>query len=303
VVLGAHYDHLGYGGPSSLAGGKKMAIHPGADDNGSGTTALLELARRFGAAGNRQGRRLVFVAFSGEELGLYGSAHYCREPLFPLADTAAMFNLDMVGRLRADPTTGKGRVLCEGAGTAKEFKPWLAEMAQKYQFQFRTQDSGFGPSDHASFCGKKVPVLFFWTGDHPDYHRPTDTADRINLQGMSRIVNMSEELVGRMAGVKKPAFVEVKGGGGIRPSSGPRLGIRPGYGDDGDGVLVEGVGDGTPAARGGIRKDDRIVGIAGKSVKNIQTYMTAMAGQKPGSTIEVVVMRAGNKVPLKVKLD
>jgi hypothetical protein len=302
-VIGAHYDHLGYGGPSSLAGGKKMAIHPGADDNGSGTTAVMELARRFAAQGNRQGRRLLFITFSGEELGLYGSRHYCKEPLFPLADTAAMYNLDMVGRLSPDRKTGKDRLLCQGAGTAKEFNPLVAEMAKKYDFQMSVQASGFGPSDHDSFCAKKVPVLFFWTGDHADYHRPSDTADKINLPGMRRIVDMSQEAIARLGGAAKPAFVEVKRAGRPRPSSGPRLGIRPAYGDEGEGVLVEGVSDGGPAARGGVKEEDRIVGIAGKPVKDLQTYMEALAGQKGGTTIEVVVTRAGKKVPLKIKLD
>jgi S1-C subfamily serine protease len=147
-------------------------------------------------------------------------------------------------------------------------------------------------------------VLFFWTGYHEDYHRPGDTADKINVQGMRRVVDMSQEVVTALATGKKPAFVEVKGGGGVRPSRGPRLGIRPSYGDDEDkGVEVEVVSDGTPASRGGIKGGDRIVGIAGKPVKNLETYMEALAGQKAGSTIEVIVVRGGKKVPLRIKLD
>jgi hypothetical protein len=305
IVIGAHYDHLGYGGTSSRTGAKKMAIHHGADDNASGTTAIMELARRLAARQNREGRRLVFMAYSGEELGLLGSRHYCKSPIYPLTSTAAMFNLDMVGRLRVDAKTKKERVLSEGSGTAKDFKPLLDTLMTKYDFQHSAKASGFGPSDHASFCAKKVPVLFLWTGNHADYHMPTDTADKINVQGMRRIVDLSEEVVSYLATVKtKPAFVEVKGGGGPRPSGGPRLGITPDYGNEqDDGVEVLSVAEGAPAERAGIKSGDRIVAIANKEVKNLQTYMTAMAPQKPGTTIDVVVVRGGKKVTLKVKLD
>jgi hypothetical protein len=303
VVVGAHYDHLGYGGPSSMSRAKKREIHHGADDNASGTTAILELARRFAAIKNRQGRRLVFIAFSGEELGLFGSRHYCDKPIFPLEKTAAMYNLDMVGRLREDQKTGKGRLLTEGHGTAAPFKEMIDNLAKKYEFTLASQASGFGPSDHASFCGKKVPVLFVWNGTHADYHRPTDTADKINVPGMRRIVDMSEEAITTLTRMEKPTFIEVKGSPGVRPSSGPRLGIRPEYGSDKPGVAVEGVTAGTPADKGGIKAGDLIVGLAGKPVKDLKTYMLVMSNQKMGTTIEVEVERGGKKVKLQVKLE
>jgi hypothetical protein len=303
VVVGAHYDHLGYGGPSSLAASKGRQIHHGADDNGSGTTALLELARRFASIKDRQGRRLVFIAFSGEELGLFGSQHYCKQPLFPLQRTAAMYNLDMVGRLRPDTKTGKGKLLTEGHGTARPFKEMIDNLAKKYDLTLASKESGIGPSDHASFCEKRVPVLFVWTGDHADYHRPSDTADKINLDGMSRIVDMSEEAIATLTRIDKPAFVEVKGATGMRPSGGPRLGIRPGYGGDTAGVAVEGVTPGGPAEQGGVKSGDVVVGLAGKPIKDLQTYMVVMKTQKRGSTIEVEVVRGGKKVKLQVKLE
>jgi hypothetical protein len=302
VVVGAHYDHLGYGGPSSNAPSKKRAIHHGADDNGSGTTAMLELARRFAAQKPRQGRRLVFVAFSGEELGLFGSAHYCKEPAYPLARTAAMYNLDMVGRLSKDKETGLDRVLTEGHGTAKEFEGLIDAGAKKYGFALKKQASGFGPSDHASFCSKKVPVLFVWTGVHADYHKPSDTADKINLEGMRRVVDMSEEIIARLTQMDRPTFLEVKGAPMGRPSSGPRLGIRPGY-SDAEGVEVEGVSSGGAAEKAGVKDGDRIVEIAGKPVKNINEYMQAMALQKKGATIEIVVVRGKETKKLKVNLE
>jgi hypothetical protein len=304
VILGAHYDHLGYGGPSSLATTKRPAVHHGADDNASGATALMELARRFARDPGRRGRRLVFLAFSGEEIALLGSRHYCAHPLFPLDATVAMVNLDMVGRLREDPRAGKDRLLAQGTGTAKEFKPLLDRLVKKYDFQLVGSPGGFGPSDHSSFCAKKVPVLFFWTGDHPDYHRPSDTADKINVAGMRKVTDFTEEVVAGLSALsKRPAFVEVKGGGGMRPSSGPRLGIRPEYGGVDDGVAVEGVTPGLPAERAGIKEGDRIVAIAGKPVKDLRAYMTVLAAQKKGDTIEVVVLRAGKRVPLRVKLE
>jgi hypothetical protein len=303
VVIGAHYDHLGYGSTSSLTNSKRSQIHYGADDNGSGTTAIMELARRFAAVKDRQGRRLVFVAFSGEELGLFGSRHYCNKPPFPLDRTAAMYNLDMVGRLRTDAKTGKGRLLTEGHGTAKPFKPLIDNLAKQYDFTLTSKASGFGPSDHASFCGKKVPVLFVWTGVHADYHRPTDTADKIDVAGMRRIVDMSQETIAELARMDKPAFIEVKGDPGRRPSGGPRLGFRPGYGGETAGVEVEGVTAGGPAEKGGVKDGDVIVALAGKPVKDLRTYMVIMSNQKKGDTIDVEVVRKGNKVKLKVKLE
>jgi hypothetical protein len=306
VVIGAHYDHLGYGSVGSRTGGRKMAMHPGADDNGSGTTTLMELARHFAAIKQRQGRRLVFIAFSGEELGLFGSVHYCKNPLFPLEETATMLNLDMVGRLNIDPQTGKGKLLSEGNGTAKEFKELVDRLISKHDFQLKAQQSGFGPSDHASFCAKKIPVLFFWTNYHDDYHMPTDTADKINISGMRRVLELSEDVVTWMATVpKRPAFVEVKNTGGARPAGGgPRLGIRPSYGNEQEnGVEVEAVTAGLPADRAGIVGGDLIVAIQNKPVKNLQTYMTAMGGVKNGDTIEVTIVRKDKKMTLKVKLD
>jgi Zn-dependent M28 family amino/carboxypeptidase len=305
VVVGAHYDHLGYGRFfGSRDGGRRRAIHHGADDNGSGTTALLELARRFAAQPNRQGRRLVFIAFSGEELGLLGSRHFCEKPTVPLKDVAAMLNLDMVGRLAPDPKTGKAnRLLSQGSGTAKEFKALVEPLVKKYDFHHVAQASGFGPSDHSSFCAKKVPVLFFWTGTHADYHMPSDTADKINVPGMRRVTDLAEEVAAWMVTVpKRPAFVVVKGGG-VRPSKGPRLGIRPGYTEEQQGLLVEAVIDGGPGDRGGLKAGDVIVDIAGREVKNIQTYMDAMALQQGGRVIQVLVLRKGKKLPLKVPLD
>lgn len=304
VVIGAHYDHLGHGGNGSLARAKKMAIHHGADDNGSGTTTMMELARRFASLKDRQGRRLLFVAFSGEELGLFGSEYYCKYPLYPLEETASMFNLDMVGRLRIDKASGKAKLLSEGCGTAAPFRELLDKLGRKHGFKMVNKPSGFGPSDHASFCSKDVPVLFLWTDYHEDYHRPSDTSDKINIEGMRRIADLSQEAIVALAQMDKPEYIKVKTDTKSPGKyDGPTLGIIPSYSDEEEGLLISGVSEGRPAAKAGLKADDRITSIGGKPIKNIQTYMTVLAGHKKGQTIEVGIVRNGKKKTVKVKLE
>jgi hypothetical protein len=305
IILGAHYDHVGYGGAGSLATLKKMAIHHGADDNGSGSTSVMELARRIAAIPNREGRRVLFMTFSAEESGLIGSEAYCKNPLYPLDKTAAMINLDMVGRLVQDDKTHKDKLTVYGTGSAKTFDKLIDSINKKYDFQLRKVASGMGPSDQMSFYEKKMPVFFFFTNDHADYHRPSDTADKINVSGMRRIVDMTEDLAVHLTTCDRPEYVKVAGGGGGTgtPGGGPRLGIKPDYGDDKEGVLINGVVEGTPAERAGLKDGDRIVEIGGQAVKGLEGYMTLMKGQKPGSTIEVGVLRAKEKKIVKVKLD
>ena len=303
IVIGAHYDHVGYGGFSSLAQVKMPTLHPGADDNASGTTALLELAHRFGSMSGREGRRLVFIAFSGEELGLYGSVAYCANPLFPLEQTAAMVNLDMVGRLRPEKMSGKDRLLVQGVGTSPGFDGLIEKLNKGRDFQFVKQQSGFGPSDHNSFCAKKRPVLFFWTDVHEDYHRPTDLPDRINYEGMTKILGFAQSVIAELSTVaEKPSFVEVaRGGGQGRPMGNrPRLGIRPGYNEGEMGVVVEGVSPGEAAEKSGIKQGDRIIEMAGKPVQNIEGYMQLMGTIKPGTTVEITLLRKDQKVQVKV---
>lgn len=303
VVIGAHYDHLGYGGRGSRTKNpKKKEIHHGADDNASGTTTLIELARRFGAQKNRKGRRLVFIAFTAEESGLIGSRHYTkRAPLFPLKDTVAMVNLDMVGRLRPDPKTGKDKLLVEGVGTAKGFEPML-EKLNTPGFQLVKKKGGNGPSDHDSFYNARIPVVFFWTGLHEDYHRPSDTADKINVAGMRRIAEYAQQVIGTLATQEqRPEYVQVASS--FTPTTGsktPRLGIMPDYEEEKAGVLVGGVAKGGPAEKGGLKAGDLIVEIAGRGTPNINVYMAVMGQQRPGSPLDVTVLRGGKKLKLKV---
>jgi Peptidase family M28/PDZ domain/PA domain len=304
VVIGAHYDHLGYGGFGSLAPGV-TAIHHGADDNASGTTMLLELARRFGRAGDRTGRRLVFIAFSGEERGLLGSAYYCEHPLFPMDQTVAMVNMDMVGRLRPDKETHKDKILVYGTGSAANFDKLIDAVNAPFGFQLRKTPTGMGPSDQQSFYLKKVPVYFFFTDLHSDYHRPSDTADKINYAGMARVADFVEQTVLQLDSLpERPRYVKVNTPAMDRTYiSGPRLGIQPSYGDPEDGVLLSGVSPETPAARAGLREGDRILEMAGKPVKNLQVYMAIMSGQKKGDLLDVGVLRGGKRLTIKVKLE
>jgi aminopeptidase YwaD len=216
-----------------------------------------------------------------------------------------MFNLDMVGRLTPDRDTGRGKLLVEGNGTSKAFEALVDRLSKKHDdFLMKRSASLLPNSDHFSFYQKKVPVLFFWTGLHPDYHRPSDTADKINVRGMRRVVDLAEEVVGELAAMpQRPGFEKVKVGGGVSPSRGPRLGIIPDYGEGGKGLEVGGVSDGGPAARAGLKKGDVITAINDRPVKNIETYMEAMSAQKRGSTITVAILRDGKKQEVKVKLD
>jgi hypothetical protein len=309
VIIGGHYDHLGYGGSGSMARGAN-AIHHGADDNASGSTTVIELARRFAGLKDRQGRRLVFMAFSAEELGLLGSVHYCKEPLFPLDKTVAMINLDMVGRLRPDKDSGQQKIDIGGTGTAKEFDPLLERLNQKYNFKIRKTASGLGPSDHQSFFMKKLPVLFFFTGFHSDYHRPSDTWDKINVDGMATVADLVEEIAGEVAAAEsRPEFVDVKGGAfrpepadGARPATpavSVRLGAKFDYSDEKEGVLIEGVTPDEPAAKAGLKEGDRIMAINGEPVKNITGYMTLMNKAERGKAVELTVQRKDEKLTIK----
>lgn len=307
VVLGAHYDHLGFGGMGSLARGLTTpTIHHGADDNASGTTLMIEVARRFGHMPDRQGRTLIFMAFSGEESGLIGSQYYCKHPLFPLAETAAMVNIDMVGRLRQDADAKKDRLVIYGTGTSPSFAPFLKSVAERLSFKFHEVATGMGPSDQESFYLKKIPVLFFFTDTHKDYHRPTDTADKINYEGMVKIGELVEATLEHLATVTpRPAYFEVPSAPtASRSRSGvPSIGIRPSYGDEGPGVLLDGVTAGRPAAKAGLKEGDRIVAILGKPCKDMEMYMTLMGGVKPGDTVEFTILREGKKIPIKIATE
>ncbi|MBT6154905.1 MAG: M20/M25/M40 family metallo-hydrolase [Planctomycetaceae bacterium] len=297
VVIGAHYDHVGMGGRGSLAPGSK-AVHNGADDNASGTVALIELARRFGSRDKKPARRIVFIAFTAEERGLIGSAHYVKNPVFPLEKTIAMLNMDMVGRVTDD------KLVVYGIGTTPRWKKLIEAEGKKHNFKLTLKEGGFGPSDHSSFYGKKMPVLHFFSGTHKDYHRPTDDWDKINLAGMSRVVQMVEEVADSTIATKeRPKYIEVK-----RKSTQARTGSRPYFGsipdfaENAKGYAIMAVAGGSPAAKGGLKGGDVIVGLGGQKIGNLSDFDLALRKFKAGDEVDIVVQRKGKEVKLKVIL-
>ncbi len=298
IVIGAHYDHVGMGGPGSLAPGSHE-VHNGADDNGSGTVSLLELARRFAARKEKPSRRLVFIAFTAEERGLIGSNYYVKHPLFPLKDTIAMFNMDMVGRLRND------KLIVYGTGTAARWKPMLEKLGKQHGFDLSYKPEGLGPSDHAKFYGEKIPVLHFFTDTHRDYHRPSDDVDKINVPGMNRVVDLLEDIILQtLADKERPKYILVKGSAQIdRGGSRPYFGSIPDFGNDAPGYAISGVAPGSPADKGGLKGGDVIVQMGKQKIGSLDDFDLALRDFKPGDQAEVTVIREGKKVNLKVILD
>ena len=297
VVLGAHYDHLGYGGANSAAPGEN-AVHHGADDNASGTALLVEVARVLAAEGPFP-RTILFVAFSGEERGLLGSAHYTANAAVPLEDTVAMVNLDMVGRLDGD------KIVVHGTGTGTGLEPLVDRLVAARGLEAAKEPGGFGPSDHSSFYARKIPVLHLFTGSHSDYHRPTDTADKLNYDGMVRIARLVADVVRELATAPEPpAYVEVASkqfarGGGDRPY----FGSIPDFGKPGKGYAITGTTKDSPAARGGLKGGDVIVRLGGSAVTGLEDFDSALRKHKGGDTVPVVVVRDGAEVTLDVTLD
>ena len=295
VVIGAHYDHLGRGEVGTkrtrqhghpLRGRRQRLRDDGPD--GAGPPV-----RRDGRTA--QGRRLVFIAFSGEERGLFGSlALRGQARRSRWTETVAMLNMDMVGRLRPDEKDKKDRIVIGGLGTAKTFEKLIDEANAKFDFHVSKDKAGVGPSDHTSFYLAKVPVYFFFTGEHAEYHTPKDRPETINFAGIAKVADLVEGLAARIATEKdRPEYVAGAGGSmGGRPG-GPKLGIMPRYEGGDDGMEISGVMPGGAAEAAGMKKGDKITAIAGKPVKNVQDYMAAMSGLKRGVNVEITILRDG----------
>lgn len=329
IVIGAHYDHLGRGGAGSLAR-REGDVHHGADDNASGTAGMIELARIFSTQRPKPRRTIVFAAFSGEEEGLLGSNYYVNHPAVPLPNTVAMINMDMIGRMK------DRKLVIGGVGTAPEW-PAMIERANLLngltvnasstahpsgslpmvvganggtvvssdatrQFLLTLNEDGFGPSDHSSFYAKQIPVLFFWTGTHVDYHKPSDTAEKINYDDEARILAMVARIVHDVdASDKRPTYQVAKSAGAGR-STGFRvyLGTIPNYAESTDGLLLDGVRDDSPAAQAGLKAGDRIVKMAGRDVRNVYDYTAALGEMKAGQEYEVEIMRGNERLKFKL---
>jgi hypothetical protein len=298
IVIGAHYDHLGLGGSGSAAPGVHE-IHNGADDNGSGTSVLLEVARRLAARG-KPPRRIVFIAFTGEERGLLGSARYVRNPLVPLESTVAMINLDMVGRLKDE------KLIVHGTGTAEEFDALVDRLGKEHHFSISKKPGGFGPSDHSSFYAAKVPVLFFFTGSHNDYHRPSDDFEKLNIAGMRRVGDLVADAATALAEAdSRPTYHKVQDLGDMIRSGGdrPYFGSIPDFAQDQPGYALTGVSKDGPAERAGLKAGDIIVRFGDSKIGNLEDFDSALRKYKAGDKVPVVVKRAGDELTLEVTLD
>jgi len=288
VILGAHFDHLGYGedGNSMLRTGEKL-IHNGADDNASGTAALIELARILKTS-KAKNNNYLFIAFSGEEMGLFGSKYFADHPTIELTGVNYMVNMDMVGRLN-DST----KVLTVGGyGTSPQWASVINPKDKKVPFVIKIDSSGTGPSDHTSFYRKDIPVLFFFTGQHRDYHRPTDDADKINYVGELNVIHYVTSIVTTLN--KQPgklAFLKTRETQMANTAFRVTLGIMPDYTYDGSGIRADGVTEGRPASKAGIKAGDVIIQLGDYPVNSMETYMQALNKFKKGDKTKVKYKR------------
>ncbi|MBA3497468.1 MAG: M28 family peptidase [Gemmatimonadales bacterium] len=300
VIVGAHYDHLGLGGFGSLDPDSTGAVHNGADDNASGAAMLIQIAERLAAT--PPARTVVFIAFSGEELGLLGSAHYVKQPIYPLSTTVAMLNLDMVGRLR------QKRLIVYGAQTAKEFPALLDSLNWHAGLDLKAQGDGYGPSDQSSFYAAGRPVLHFFTDLHEDYHRTTDDWQKINVEGLERVagfVTGAVTALGNRPGPLTPVTAAPRLpslGASAGPGYGAYLGTVPDMTDNPGGVRLLGVRAGSPAERAGLRGDDVITRIGELRVPDLQAMTAALRSHQPGDTVSIVVRRGADTTTVRATL-
>lgn len=302
IVLGAHYDHLGMGGPGS---GSRMpdtvAYHNGADDNASGVAGIIELAGKLAANQSALDKNIIFIAFAAEEMGLLGSKYFTEHALVPKDQIMAMMNFDMIGRMEDDDRA----LSVGGTGTAEEFEALLNKHLNEDTFTLKTSKDGYGPSDHAAFYAENVPVLFFSTGAHDDYHTPFDDADKINYPAQQEVLRYAYDVIEEVISQKALAFKKTgsKDRGHQRTRLKVTFGIIPDYaGKTGKGMSVDGVRDGGPAATGGMKKGDIIVAIEGKPVGDIYEYMHRLQALEAGQRVSVDVMRNGEKKVLILQL-
>ncbi len=296
VVVGAHYDHLGHGGTHASRAPGSHLIHPGADDNASGVALMLEVARQLALLPRQLDRSVIFIAFGGEEIGLIGSRYFVEHAPVPVASIDAMINADMVGRLRGDA------MVLDGVGTATAWPAIVEHANHGLSLHLQEGTDGFGASDHTSFTVAKVPIAFLFTGVHDDYHKPSDTADKINAEGEERIATLAARIALEVAEGPRLAFVEPKPdphrgvGGGFKVS----LGTLPDYAFAGKGVRLTGTRPDSPAARAGILGGDVVVKLGGHEIGNLHDYMFSLGELEAGREVEVVVERGGKPITLKI---
>ncbi len=286
VVVGAHYDHLGRGGEGSLAPDQIGVVHPGADDNASGTATVMALARSFAAQGGAP-RTLVFIAFAAEELGILGSTHYVRHPALPLDKTVLMINLDMVGRLR------DGKLYVGGVDSGSGLRRVVTDAAKGLPLTLELRGDPFASSDHSAFYPAGRPVLFFFTGAHGDYHRPSDTWDKVNATS-AVAAEPTPPAYARIVAPPREA----------RGAYGPFFGVIPDFAEaERPGVRIGGVRPGSPAEKAGVRSGDVLVRFGSVTIATLNDLTFALRGHRAGDRVDVVVLRDGQEHRLEAVLE
>jgi len=292
IVIGAHYDHLGYGGDGSLFREKEKAIHNGADDNASGVALMLNLASKLRHTNTTN--NYMFLAFSGEEIGLLGSNYFVKNSTIPTEKINYMINMDMVGRMNADST-----LAVYGVGTSPRFKQVLT--ASNNSFKLVENESGVGPSDHTSFYLGDMPVLHFFTGQHEDYHKPGDDSEKLNYDGMNLISDYIFDVISDLDNNGKLAFRKTKNESDETPRFKVGLGVVPDYLFDGEGMRIDGVSEEKPAQRAGLLKGDVVVRLGDSSVIDMMSYMRALSVFEKGNKTKVKVIREGKEVEVDIE--
>lgn len=291
VIIGAHYDHLGMGGAGSLYA-EGEAIHNGADDNASGVGVMLQLAAQL--KDSILGSNYVFIAFSGEEMGLLGSNYFSKNSTIDLKEANYMINMDMVGRLREDKTLS-----ISGTGTTPIWNQVLN--STNPGFKLVLSESGVGPSDHTSFYLQDIPVLHFFTGQHEDYHKPSDDSEKLNYEGMKMIRDYILNVISELDDNKKLAFRTTKNESEDVPRFKVALGVMPDYLFDGKGMRIDGITADRPAAVAGLQKGDVVIQLGDSTVVDMMSYMRALSIFEEGNTTKVVVDRSGERIEVGVK--
>jgi len=301
ILIGAHYDHLGLGDRHSLAPDQVGKIHAGADDNASGASAVLELARAFSTEREKLRRSLVFITFAGEELGLLGSAYYTKHPAWPIEQTVAMINMDMIGRVR------NSKLYVGGVGTSTVFRDILEKANSNLKFDIAYSSGGYGASDHTSFTARQIPTLFFFSGLHSDYHKPTDTPDKIDSASEARVAELVASVTLALDNLEtRPAYVRVQeaapaaagGGGGY----GAYFGSIPDFEEIPNGVRFADVRPGSPADKAGLKPGDILIEFDGQPVKNLYDFTYGLRRHKVGDLVHVKVLRGNQTIAADVTL-
>ena len=293
IIIGAHYDHLGMGGEGSRYKGEP-AVHNGADDNASGVAVIIELAKYLKE--NNKKHNYLILAFSGEEKGLWGSNYYMKNPTIDTSKISYMMNFDMVGRLGASY-----KLMVYGTGTSPSFGWVLDKANDPVMFHLMKKESGVGPSDHTSFYLKGYPVLHFFTGQHEDYHKPTDDVEKINFDGMVLLLNYVEKVMTDLDGIEKLTYRKTKDEDSHKaPKYSVTLGVVPDYLYDGKGMRIDGTSTDRPADKAGMKTGDVVIKMGDVDVPDMMGYMTALSQFKKGDTTDVVFLRDGKEMTLSV---